>query len=63
MECCHICGAPLTHHHDGCRAHHDLALFARVYRRLVAEARNPLLQASLARHLSRHGRGHDECAA
>lgn len=63
MEQCHLCGAPLPHHHDECRAHHDLALFARVYRRLLSEARNPVLQANLKRHLTRHGRAeHVEAA-
>ncbi|HTH17638.1 MAG TPA: hypothetical protein VL974_13355 [Magnetospirillum sp.] len=55
MEKCHLCGAHLPHHDDECRAHRDLALFARVYRRLNSEARNPLLQASLKRQLIRHG--------
>jgi|GEM_PF-2710537 hypothetical protein len=56
MDCCHLCGAPLPHHDAHCRVHADLALFARVYLRLVAEERNPLLQANLERHLTRHGR-------
>jgi len=56
MERCHLCGAPMPHHDEECRAHRDLALFARVYRRLVAEERNPMLQDRLARHLRRHGR-------
>jgi len=63
MERCHLCGALLPHHDDECRAHRDLALFARVYRRLVAEARNPLLQDRLARHLRRHGHTHEDIAA
>lgn len=56
MDHCHICGATLPHHDDECRAHADLALFARVYRRLTSERRNPLLQANLMRHLIRHNR-------
>lgn len=56
MEYCHLCGEQLPRHHDTCRAHEDLALFERVYHRLVTESRNPLLQANLARHLVRHGR-------
>lgn len=56
MNICHLCGKPLPHHHDECRAHQDLALFARVYRRLRAEERNPVLQEKLVRHLARHGR-------
>ncbi|MCR6632125.1 MAG: hypothetical protein NVV74_19890 [Magnetospirillum sp.] len=57
MDRCHLCGRSLPHHDDECRAHRDLALFARVYLRLRAESRNPLLQANLARQLVRHGRG------
>lgn len=56
MNRCHLCGHPLPHHDDDCRAHRDLALFARVYHRLREQERNPLLQANLARHLIRHGR-------
>lgn len=63
MSHCHLCGQPLPHHHDECRAHRDLALFSRVYQRLRAEERNPLLQAQLVRHLARHGRLDDERAA
>lgn len=56
MSRCHLCGHPLPHHHQDCRAHDDLALFARVYHRLRAEQRNPILQENLERHLVRHGR-------
>lgn len=63
MERCHLCGASLPHHDDECRAHRDLALFIRVYQRLVIEARNPQLQANLARLLARHGRPIVERAA
>ena len=63
MDHCHLCGAPLPNHHHECRAHSDLALFARVYRRLVAEARNPVLQDRLARHLQRHGFSNEDIAA
>lgn len=56
MNICHLCGHALPNHHDDCRAHQDLALFVRVYHRLRAEERNPLLQANLMRQLARHGR-------
>lgn len=56
MNLCHLCGRPLPHHHDECRAHQDLALFQRVYRRLRAEERNPMLQSKLMDQLARHGR-------
>ena len=56
METCHLCGGPLPHHHEHCRAHQDLALFVRVYQRLRAEARNPVLQDKLVHQLMRHGR-------
>ncbi len=63
MDTCHLCGQPLPHHEDQCRAHQDLALFIRVYQRLRAEDRNHVLQDKLARHLARHGRMDDERAA
>lgn len=63
VNTCHLCGLPLPHHHDECRAHQDLALFVRVYRRLRAEERNPALQDKLLCHLSRHGRTVTEDAA
>lgn len=63
MERCHLCGETLPHHEDECRTHRDLALFVRVYLRLRAEERNPLLQANLARQLARHGRLDDERVA
>lgn len=63
MNHCHLCGQPLPHHADECRAHRDLAMFDRVYRRLREQERNPLLQASLVRHLIRHGRLEAEQAA
>lgn len=56
MNTCHLCGALLPHHHEHCRAHQDLEMFIRVYRRLRAEARNPVLQDKLANQLMRHGR-------
>lgn len=56
VSICHLCGNALPHHHDDCRAHQDLALFARVYHRLRAEERNPLLQEKLEHQLARHGR-------
>ena len=56
VNTCHLCGKPLPHHHDECRAHQDLRLFARVYRRLRAEERNPVLQEKLVHQLVRHGR-------
>lgn len=62
MNICHLCGRPLPHHDDDCRAHQDLALFARVYHRLRREDRNPQLQDKLAGHLSRHGRMGDVAA-
>lgn len=63
MHHCHLCGEALPHHQDECRAHRDLALFARVFQRLRAESRNPLLQANLHRQLVRHGRLETEEAA
>lgn len=63
MDTCHLCGQPLPHHEDQCRAHQDLALFIRVYHRLRAEDRNPVLQAKLVRHLLRHGRLDEDRAA
>lgn len=63
VNTCHLCGLPLPHHHEECRAHQDLALFLRVYRRLRAEERNPSLQDKLRSHLDRHGRAVTEDAA
>lgn len=63
MQTCHICGKPLPHHHDDCRVHQDLELFVRVYRRLRAEERNPVLQNKLVDQLTRHGRLNVEDAA
>ncbi|MGE5475677.1 MAG: hypothetical protein ACM3Q1_03415 [Bacteroidales bacterium] len=63
MNTCHLCGHPLPHHHDDCRAHQDLALFQRVFQRLRAEQRNQTLQNKLMHQLSRHGRLNMEDAA
>lgn len=63
MNTCHLCGHPLPHHHDECRAHQDLALFLRVYHRLRAEERNPTLLRKLEHQLTRHGRLEGDTAA
>lgn len=62
MNICHLCGRPLPHHHEECRAHQDLALFERVYSRLRAEERNQTLQIKLVDQLLRHGRKVEDAA-
>lgn len=63
VNTCHLCGGALPHHHDNCRVHKDLELFVRVFRRLRAQERNPVLQDKIVHQLARHGRLNVEEAA
>jgi len=56
MEYCHVCHKPIPNHDCDCRVSDSLDRFERVWRRLAAERREPVLQASLIRQLGRHGR-------